>query len=177
MPTLHQSAQTARQLALTLLVGGLIFAIGKVAWDIGWQVYREKNPIPIAAPETRFGRLPNVNIGQGIFPEIPFRYTLDTIDGRLPQGTPSAVVFHLSSPSTGFLTQDRAQIQAEEWGFTTNPERVGLTSYKWKDDAVKAEITIDGLTGNFTYKHDVFADPTETILSVPTTEEVRAFVS
>ena len=74
MATLHQSAQTARQLVLTLLVGGLIFAIGKVAWDIGWQVYREKNPIPIAAPETRFGRLPNANIGQGIIPEIPFRY-------------------------------------------------------------------------------------------------------
>ncbi|MDP3724071.1 MAG: hypothetical protein Q8R11_00380 [bacterium] len=177
MATLHQSAQTARQLALTLLVGGLIFAIGKVVWDIGWQVYREKNPIPLAAPETEFGRLPNANIGQGIIPEIPFRYTLDTIDGRLPQGTPSAVVFHLSLPPTGFLTQDRAQVQAGEWGFTTNPERVGLTSYKWKDDAAKAEITIDGLTGSFAYKQNVFADPTEIARSVPTAEEVRAFVS
>lgn len=178
MATLHQSAQTARQLALAVLVFGLLLAIGKVAWDIGWQVYREKNPIPLAAPETRFGRLPNPDIGQGIIPEIPFLYTLDTIDGRLPQGTPSAVVFHLSSPPTGFLTQDRAQAQAEEWGFTTNPERVGLTSYKWKDDASKQTITIDGLTGSFLYKHDVFADPQASqTRSVPVAQEAQAFVS
>ncbi len=119
---------------------------------------RGKPPPP--PPTVLFGKLPPIEFPKGKEPKEPINYTLDTIQGNLPEATSSAKVIFIGKDVYSFLTLDRAKQFAKLFGFKNDPEAISDTLYRWTDPEIPLRtIQRDIVSGNFTLIYDFLKDP------------------
>jgi hypothetical protein len=109
-------------------------------------------------PSTSFGKLPlplqpNANLSK-------IQFDLDTGSGSLPSNPALLSVYPIPEPAGKLNSLDLAQNRVQSLGVIGKPKSISPTLYQFQDIRTPAKsITIDIVTGNFTYTFDWIADP------------------
>ncbi|HKZ34881.1 MAG TPA: hypothetical protein VJ179_03385 [Patescibacteria group bacterium] len=118
-------------------------------------------PPPPPVANYLFGEIPPLQLASfnselPIPPEASYSYTLQTIEGTLPQFQPIAPVFMKPiPPEARFGAEDQAITLAKSLAFETKPERVTDTSLRFVDDKFAARVLLmDLVTRNFLLSYD-----------------------
>lgn len=151
MATLTQTAIVSKKLFNTLMLIIGLFVISFVAYRYGGAVIRVIFPPPPAPATVAFGKLPRLDLSEGIRPTTQISYTLETISGELPTFTDQLKVFAFGAFSSYFGALEHAKIKVSTIGFTGQPELTGNTAKFVDATGFGRTITIDILNGNFNF--------------------------
>lgn len=133
-------------------------------------------------PTTSFGKLPfplqpNANLSN-------INFDLDTGSPTLPANPPLLKVYPIPEPEGKINSLDLAQAKVQNLGISGKGKALSPTLYQFQDTNTPAEsVTIDIITGNFTYTFDWIADPTairknfEKPVNISAENIARAFTS
>ncbi|MCR4324498.1 MAG: hypothetical protein NUV69_02330 [Candidatus Curtissbacteria bacterium] len=106
-----------------------------------------------------FGKIPRMDLTLGIAPTPGTTYQLENISGDLPALSPFFKVFAIAMPEPSFGAQQRIISSALGIGFGQTPQDTG-TSLIFRDDEDPSKIlTVDILSGNFTFDSGFMNDP------------------
>ncbi|HWY78901.1 MAG TPA: hypothetical protein VNW29_00930 [Candidatus Sulfotelmatobacter sp.] len=137
--TLHDTAEISKKggIALGFSIGGIILLV--ILFKIGGFIQTILFPPQIAPPNQAYGQLPQI-----VFPQSTvkgqFTYTINTVDGSLPQNFPDRILLYpviISQPN--LLNLDDAKNKVSSLGFidqTGNPLTEitrGGPNYEWDE--------------------------------------------
>ena len=135
--------------------GGLAIVVVAGLLILSFLTVNIKNSIfpPKETPATvAFGKLPSLDLTDGIKPETPMAFRLETVSGDLPNLTLLAKVFAISSNNSSFGGIEYAKVQAKNLGFTREPLIVSQ-GFKFVDENDSSKIfSIDSSNGNFLFQ-------------------------
>lgn len=119
MSSLTSTAQFTRKavIAFGILLGATILVI--VAVNIGKSVYRSFFPVAPAPALIAFGKLPAINLDEGVQPPSGVKYKIETVTGELAEQSRELKVFAIDSPTIRFGDVQRTDSLAAALGFKT----------------------------------------------------------
>lgn len=179
MTSLTQVSIVARKIIRYGIFFLIFLIVGKIAFDIGFKIYRTVFPAPPPAPTVTFGKLPKLS-----FPEntpINFTYSLETPEGGLPKLSTQAKVYFMPKLSANLLSLDAAKIKANALGFKEEEEQVSQTIYRFRHKSAPAVLEMNIVTEIFSISYDLKTDPSAIQRKPPFGEiaasTVRAYLS
>lgn len=126
-----------------------------VGYKIWYAYYLAHLPPVEEKPDIKFGLLPQPDFPKSDVSSSNFSYSLDTTTGGLPKiGIDTGfeklikVYFVMQSFAT-LLSPDRSQALAEKFSFSSSPEILDETKYRFQDSEKNLLVDLD--TGNFSY--------------------------
>ncbi len=150
MFSLTQTAYWTRRL---LKIGAfLLIAILflRVSFNIFSSVWQRLHPPAPPPPTVSFGKLPVIKFPENSDSEKKLNYRLETIQGGLPKLTEVAKVFFIPKEGPNLLALQRATQEAKKLGFTSEPQQINETTYRWNDGKTPSTtLDININTGNF----------------------------
>lgn len=112
-------------------------------------------------PQVKFGILPKPLFPTSTLSSSNYSYSIDTDTGALPTDLPKTLkVYFNPQLGTSLLAANKARELASSLNFTTGPDLINPTSYKFSD-ASDGSLTIDINSGNFSFKRKPKLDPQE----------------
>ncbi len=180
MNTLTDTAFWARQ----IIKYGIIFLVGlillRIAWQVGFGIYRHFFPEPPPKPTVQFGKLPKLDFpAQEGIPK--FTYTPELSEGNLPTAPESVSVFVQTPPRPSLVALDQARVVARKLDFTTGEESLSDTLYRWRREDVPATLEMNIITGAFSISYDLNVDSTPLSFRPPNSEiaaaDIRSYLS
>lgn len=159
----------------------LIFLIvGRIFLGIGLGIYRTIFPPAPPPPTVTFGKLPKLP-----FPQktalANLTYTLETAEGGLPKLATQAKVFFMPKLSPNLLSLDLAKEKAGSLGFTTDPQKVSETVYRFSNKSSPSTLEFNIVTGIFSISYDLGADSSPLQRRPPVAEiaasQIRSYLS
>lgn len=129
------------------------------------------SPPPPAPAIVAFGRLPQLDLSEGIKAQQGTRYEIETITGDLPNLNAYVKVFAISQPSSTFGLLEKAVARAQKAGFNPVPiETSGINAiFLDKKDSSRI-LTIELLSGSISLESNYLRNPL-IITSRPTSTE------
>jgi len=173
MTSLTRVAISARK-AIRYTIFAIIFLIvGKFLLDGAIAIYLNMFPPGPPPPTVTFGKLTKIPFPEkGAKPTLTF--TLETPEGGFPDDiTTQAKVFFMPKPSSNLLALDVAKEKARALGFTSGPEQVSDTIYKFSSPTHPASFETNIVSGTFSISYDLSADGSP-IATRPPAAEVAA---
>jgi len=111
--------------------------------------------VSVAAPDVKFDKLPAPKFTSATNSSSGLTFTLQNIEGRPPETTPSGRVYPMPKKLPSFLAPDNAKKLAAKLGFTSDPVAVKNTFYRFVDPAEPLRtLNLDIVTMNFQLKYD-----------------------
>lgn len=159
----------------------MIFLIlARIAWQIGFTVYRYFFPEPPPKPTVLFGKLQKLNLpSQEGIPK--FTYTHQLPEGDLPVAPPTLSVFAQTPPRSSLVALDQARRIATKLDFTQSEESLSETIYRWRHDQVPATLEMNIINGTFSVSYDLISDSSPLDFKPPTAEiaasKIQGFLS
>lgn len=170
--TLTKVAQFTRLLITFSLI---FFAIGVTSF-IGYKIWHAKYlaslPPVEEKPNPIFGILKQPNLPQTDVSSSNYTYSIDTVDGNLPQFGKLIKVFIIPPVSASFLSGDKSKDLAQKFNLTTIPQILSETEYKFSDTNASLLINLD--SGNFSYTKEASSSATDAIAAT-NDELIRSF--
>lgn len=159
MPTLSQASEFFRKTFFKAAIfAGILLSIF-LLWTVGKLIKNSLFP-PKPPPATvAFGKLPKLDLSEGIRPPAGITYSLETISGQLPQLNLRLKVFALGSEESSFGAVERTKSKVSRIGFTRDPQNVSLHLLKFTDPREDLRtITINTSSGNFDFTSNYTQD-------------------
>lgn len=114
-------------------------------------------PKPPTPPLEALGKLPHIT-----FPSrgtAGIEYTVNTVDGQLPQLPGKVNVYKLTHPEPNLLALDAAKNTVDSANFADNQTKLTDTLYQWTQSDTGAIIKYDIVTKNFTISSNYLSNP------------------
>src|SRR3989338_6878202 len=111
MATLSQTSEISKKTFVGgLVVVGLIF-LSILTFRFGMTLKNMLFPLPPPASTVAFGKIPKLDISEGVKPPENIDYKVETISGELPDQAREIKVFRIGSPKPSFGDLERAKAQ------------------------------------------------------------------
>ena len=155
------------------IIGFLILLVIIIAYltlsSTGKNIYNALFPNPNPSL-VAFGKLPELDISEGIKPQPNITYKVDTVSGQLDELDHDLKVFTIKSGVAAFGDLAKANIIAEAKQFTTPPTKLenGKATYIDKNNPNR-QIVIELITGNIIFNID-YLNNQQVISSQPNKE-------
>lgn len=153
--TLTQTAILTKQVIIISAIGLILSIAGFIGYNM-WRAYYLAHLPPVEEkPDIKFGLLPQLNFPKSDVSSSNFSYSLDTTTGGLPKiGVDAGFekfirVYFVTQSFATLLSPDRSQALAEKFNFSSPPEILSETKYKFED--LEKSLLVDLDTGNFSY--------------------------
>lgn len=152
----------------------ILYFIGRAAFGGVIKLYQAVNPPKTPAPQARFGPLPALPFPQRQTPQLT--YTLETPTGGLPTLPNQANVYFIPRSSVLLLSSEAARKKAVALGYTTEPEEVSQTVYRFRHPTTSSTLEIDIVSNSFSISYNLGADPNPITSLPPTIQEATTTV-
>lgn len=153
--TLTQTAILTKRVIIISIISLVLGIASFIGYKIWYAYYLEHLPPVEEKPDIKFGLLPQPDFPKSDVSSSNFSYSLDTTTGGLPKiGIDTGfekltkVYFVMQSFAT-LLSPERSQALAEKFNFSSPPEILGETKYRFQDSEKNLLVDLD--TGNFSY--------------------------
>lgn len=156
MANLTEVSYYTRRGVVLGMVGVVILFVLKFALSFGVSYWKAKNPPPPSKPTVSFGKLPKIPFGQN--ENYPPAFELQTIEGRTPEGSPSARVFFIPKKAATLFSRKKAEEFAKKLGFVPPAEILSPTLYQFTEEFTGNTLFLDITNNNFFFKLN-YLDP------------------
>ena len=155
MATLSQTSEISKKAFIgAFIVVGLIF-LSILTFKLGLTLKNMLFPLPPPASTVAFGKLPILDISEGVKSQAKIEYKMETISGELPKLTHEVKVFQINLPRPSFGDLERTKAQVARADFKKEPEsvtdRIAIFRSTRSPDFV---LTINITTENFVMGSD-----------------------
>ncbi len=167
MPTLSEASEFSKKTFIKVVfVAGALLALFTL-WTIGNSIKNSLFP-PSPPPATvAFGKIPKLDLSEGIRPPAGINYKIETISGQLPQLGEKIKVFSFGGEESSFGQIETTKALVSQIGFTREPQNLDLRLLKFTDPKEETRtITINTASGNFEFTSNYTQD-TRVISSRP----------
>lgn len=158
MTTLTEAAYFSKKTILTVGIAITSILVLFVLWRTGNSILNSIIPSNQVFASVSFGKIPKLDLGEGIVPEKGIEYSLETISGDLPKLTTTLKVFEVKEPLPGFANLDDAKKIAEKAEFLNQPTSVsgGLASFfdKTGSKTMRVELASQNFAIQSDYLHN-----------------------
>ena len=155
MATLSQTSEISKKTFVGgLIVVGLIF-LAILTFRFGVTVKNMLFPAPPLASTVAFGKIPKLDISEGVKPPDKIDYKVETISGGLPKLAHEIKVFKIDFPRLSFGDLERTKAQVANAGFKKEPESITERTATFRNSTSPDNvITINITSGNFVMGSD-----------------------
>jgi hypothetical protein len=154
MATLTETAYYARKYIRLGVFGFFVFIILRIIAGMAWNYIVARIPPAPLKPNYAFGKLPAIKFPQTASPSGQLTLRLQTIEGRVPEASEAARVFFMPKNRANLLALSQAQALVGKVGFSTTPQQLTNTLYRWVDlKNPLRTVEFDIITGHFTLKY------------------------
>ncbi|MBX4205764.1 hypothetical protein KW795_01060 [Candidatus Microgenomates bacterium] len=163
--------------SIYLIIFGIIL---RIVIGMGIGVYKKLFPPPPPAPTVAFGKLPKLEFPENKdLPQIT--YSIETAEGDFPKLKDQAKVYYMPKISSSLLALDSAKRKAAGIGFTSEPEQISDSVYRFSNPSSPQKLDMNIITGIFSLSYDLATDPSPLSVKPPTPEiaasQVRSYLS
>src|SRR3990167_7912410 len=150
MATLSQTSEISKKTFVGgLIVVGVIF-LSILIFKFGMTLKNMLYPKPPTASTVAYGKIPKLDISEGVKPVGKIEYKVETISGELPKLSHELKVFKIDFPRPAFGDLERTKINVANADFRKEPESVTertatFRNLKYPDFVLTINIT----SGNF----------------------------
>src|SRR3972149_11286468 len=150
MATLSQTSAISKKTFVGgLIVVGVIF-LSILTYRFGLTVKNMLFPAPPPASLVAFGKIPKLDISEGVKPPGKIDYKVETISGELPKRAHEIKVFTIDPPKPAFGDLERTKAQVANAGYKTEPESVTERTATFRNSSnPDFVLTINITSGNF----------------------------
>ena len=172
MATLSQTSEISKKTFIGgLVVVGLIF-LSILTFRFGLTVKNMLFPLPPPASTVAFGKIPKLDISEGVKPPEKIDYKVETISGGLPKLAHEIKVFKIDPPRPSFGDLERTKAQVANADYRKEPEsvmdRTAIFRNSRNPDFV---LTINITSGNFVMGSNYLNKPELLTIRPSTIEE------
>lgn len=153
MATLTETAYHTRRIIKYGIAFAVFLVLLRIAWTVGFSVYRHFFPLPPPEPTVAFGQLPALP-----FPEkekVNYSFTLETRTGQLPVLPLAANVYFMPQATSSFLDLEDATRKAQGMGFTGEATSLSETLYKFEHPQGRATLEMNIVNKNFSLNYNL----------------------
>lgn len=178
MASLTETAYHTRKAINWTILGVIGYIVLRIFWSVLVTVFLAIFPPKALPPNHAFGTLPKLRFPQEIAsPSSQLVYQLQTIEGTIPESSPSANVYFMPKTGSNLLALSTAQEFAKRLGFTTTPvgDPVNNNVYRFDDpELTLRHLWYDVVSSNFIIRYDFQQDAGLFLNNeVPTAAEAR----
>ncbi|KKU09530.1 MAG: hypothetical protein UX13_C0038G0012 [Candidatus Woesebacteria bacterium GW2011_GWB1_45_5] len=173
MTGLTQVAISARKTIRYIIYVIIFLMVGKVLLDATIGIYKKIFPPAPPPPTVKFGKLPAV-LFPDTNPSVKLSYVLETPGGGLPKLPTQVKVFFMPKINPTLLALDVAKEKARALRFTSEPQQISDTVYRFVNPDVPSAFEINIVTGVFSISYDLIADRTPLNVKPPAAEVAAA---
>lgn len=169
MATLTETAYQTRRIIKYGIAFAAFLIFMRIAWTVGFSVYRHFFPPPPPEPTVAFGKLPALPFPEKEEPNYSF--TLETKTGELPALPLSANVYFMPQTTSSFLDLEDAIRRARGMGFTGKATSLTETLYKFEHPQAPASLEMNIVNKNFSLNYNLSNSQHLLSLRIKTAEE------
>lgn len=160
MASLTETAYFARKGVNLFVILLVLTIIARIIWNLAVGIRDKYFPPPPPPATVAFGKLPFPNAQNNIAtPSANVTYTLETVDGQLPQLPTTMRVYFITSAGPSFNSFDKMKAEAAKIEFTGTPVRAGTTSWRFVDTNNPLRLLdIDEISQNFRLTYNYQSD-------------------
>lgn len=162
MASLTETAYHTRRAINWTVLGIIGYILLRMFWSIFVVVYLAVFPPKAPPPNHAFGTLPHVRFPQSAAsPSGQLVFQLQTIEGSVPETSPSAHVFFMPKEGSNLLALSTAQNFAKRLGFSTTPisDPQNKNVYRFDDpELTLRHMWYDVVSSNFIIRYDFQQD-------------------
>ncbi len=170
--TLTDASVKARKI-IKYGVGIISFIVlARLTFLSGVNLYEKLFPDPPPKPTVKFGKLPEINFGEGESAE-GLSYVLETVSGGLPVFQEQTPVYLITQPLPGIRALDNARDTARQLGFSSEGRELVETVYLFSKGGSPSTLNMNIVTGIFSISYDINSDP-QVFDQIPPSAEAAA---
>lgn len=158
----------------------ILLIVGRLAWNVGFDIYISYFPPEPPPPTIAWGKLPTLH-----FPEKPglpaFSYALQTATGELPNFTNQMPVYFMPKQQISFLKLEEAQGLASTLRFSGSGVPLSETIYRFSREGTSLTLDINTVNKTLSVNYRL-SDTPELLTLKPKSQEdaareARSFLS
>ena len=148
---------------------GSILAILFLIVYLGMVIKEKINPTPLPPPTVSFGKLDPIESPPSREKE-DFKYTIDTLSGKLPEFSDRVKIYKISLGKVDFLSLEKAKEKVSVLGFKNKESFVAENTYQWIErEPLLRKISYNILSSDFVFSTSFITDPViESGINLPT---------
>lgn len=159
MATLTEAAHFSRNAIKWGGVGLVALIILRLLLGSFFDFLRQVFPAKTLVPNNYYGKLGKIEFPKSASPSGQLTYTLQTISGTVPVASEAARVYFMPKNRSNLLSLSRTQNLVSLVGFTSSPQQLTETSYRWLSPTNPLRtITVDTVSHHFTLSYDYLND-------------------
>src|SRR3990167_1157367 len=150
MATLSQTSEISKKTFVGgLIVVGLIF-LSILTFRFGMTLKNMVFPAPPPASTVAFGKIPKLDISEGVKPPEKIDYKVETISGELPKLAHELKVFKIDFPKPSFGDLERTKAKVAGADYRREPESITERTATFRNSGKPDYVlTINITLGNF----------------------------
>lgn len=159
MSTLTDTAAFSKKASVWVVIGIIAIIFLMIFLGIGRSVKNAFFPPSPAPPTVAFGKLPRMDLSQGIKARPGIVYNLETITGNFPSLPGVAKVFGVGDAAPSFGTLDLVKSKLANGGFNPEPAELtgGVVKFTDRENETRT-ITVDVARGDFLLESDYYSN-------------------
>jgi len=171
MATLSQTSEISKKAFVGgLVVVGIIF-LAVLTFRFGMTLKNMLFPVPPPASLVAFGKIPKLDISEGVKPPGKIDYKVETISGELPKLAHEIKVFTIDPPKPAFGDLERTKAQVANADYKKEPESVTERTATFRNSSnPDFVLTINITSGNFVMGSN-YLNKSELLATRPSTVE------
>lgn len=168
MPSLSKVRSETR----FILKWGSILAILFLVVYLGTVIKEKISPSPNPPPTVSFGKLNQIEFPPSREKE-GFKYTIDTLTGKLPEFPDRTKIYKFSPGRVDFLSLEKAKEKVSVLGFKNKESFIAENTYEWIErEPLLRKISYNILSSDFVFSTSFLTDPiVESGTNLPTDDE------
>lgn len=164
-------AVTTRKIVRYSIYFLIFFAIARIIFGIGISVYRRLVPPKEEPPTVGFSKLTKIPFPDNDTALPALEFKIETSTGELPTFPDRMSVYFMPQPSSNLFSADLAKQKATALGFTSEPQELSTTLYRFPHPSLPSNLEINIVTGNFSISYNLASDPSP-LTDLPPAPEV-----
>lgn len=154
MANLTETAYYTRRTVNWLIIGFFAYLFLRVLWALAvtlWLIAFPPKPPP---PNFAFNKLPALQFPKTATPSGDLTFRLETIEGAVPRGPDTAVVYLMPKQAANLLALTKTQDFAQRLSLNPNPIQESKNIYRFEDDDVPLRrLRYDIVSNNFILRY------------------------
>ena len=172
MATLTETSEISKKtfIGATIVVGLIFLSI--LTFRFGLTLKNMLFPLPPPASTVAFGKIPKLDISEGIKPPAKIDYKVETISGELPKLAHEIKVFKIDPLRPSFGDLERTKVKVVNADYTKEPESVTERTATFRNERnPDFVLTINITSGNFVMGSNYLNKPELLTIRPSTIEE------
>lgn len=174
MATLTESSIMARKGIRYFIYFCIGLVILRFSFNVLKEVYKKAFPPAPIPPTVSYGKLPKLPFLDR--EKLDFNFTLETVDGGIPQFPDQLKVYFMPKISANLLSLDYAREKAQKMGFNTDAIEISDSIYRFSHRTSSAGLEMNIITGSFSISYDLASDPGPLFVRPPQPESAATTV-